>query len=118
MRVCTSLSLLVIRESLLPSTRYYLELMGCWIGSLKPVDVEFMRRLHSKVNLIPIIAKADTMTEDEVAAFKTRILADLVQHGIKIFQAPKYEGDDEEAIVEHEEIVVRPLPLSLSPLPH
>lgn len=76
-----------------------------------------MRRLHTKVNLIPIIAKADTMTEDEVAAFKTRILADLVQHGIEIFKAPRYEGDDEEAIVEHEEIAVRPPPPPPLPSP-
>ena len=32
-----------------------------------------MRRLHTKVNLIPIIAKADTMTEEEVAEFKERV---------------------------------------------
>ena len=40
---------------------------------LKPIDVEFMRRLHSKVNLIPVIAKADTLTEDEVTLFKQRV---------------------------------------------
>jgi len=32
-----------------------------------------MRRLHTKVNLIPIIAKADTMTDEEVAEFKERV---------------------------------------------
>lgn len=32
-----------------------------------------MRRLHSKVNLIPIIAKADTLTDEEVADFKARV---------------------------------------------
>lgn len=32
-----------------------------------------MRRLHTKVNLIPIIAKADTLTDDEVAEFKQRV---------------------------------------------
>ena len=43
------------------------------IHSLKPIDIEFMRRLHTKVNLIPIIAKADTMTDEEIAAFKARV---------------------------------------------
>lgn len=43
------------------------------IVRLKPIDVEFMRRLHSKVNLIPVIAKADTLTEDEVTLFKQRV---------------------------------------------
>jgi hypothetical protein len=32
-----------------------------------------MRRLHTKVNLIPVIAKADTLTDDEVTAFKRRV---------------------------------------------
>ena len=40
---------------------------------LKPLDIEFMRRLHNKVNLIPVIAKADTLTDDEVSAFKRRV---------------------------------------------
>jgi hypothetical protein len=40
---------------------------------LKQVDVEFMKCLHTKVNLIPVIAKADTMTDDEIAAFKQRV---------------------------------------------
>ena len=68
-----------------------------------------MRRLHTKVNLIPVIAKADTMTDDEVAAFKARILADIHHQGIEIFQAPKYDQEDEETTVENEEIMVRPL---------
>lgn len=41
--------------------------------SLKQIDIEFMRRLHTKVNLIPIIAKADTLTDEEVANFKRRV---------------------------------------------
>lgn len=32
-----------------------------------------MRRLHTKVNLIPIIAKADTLTDEEVTEFKERV---------------------------------------------
>lgn len=41
--------------------------------SLKPLDIEVMKRLHTKVNLIPVIAKADTLTDDEIAAFKKRV---------------------------------------------
>jgi len=72
--------------------------------ALKPLDIEFMRRLHTKVNLIPVIAKADTLTDDEVAEFKARILADIAYHNIQIFQAPTYENEDEETITETEEI--------------
>jgi septin 7 len=44
--------------------------------SLKQLDIEFMRRLHTKVNLIPIIAKADTLTDEEVTEFKERVSLD------------------------------------------
>jgi len=79
-----------------------------------------MRRLHQKVNLIPVIAKADTLTEEEVSLFKQRvsfplspmiwcwwqILADIHHHGIRIFEPPAYENEDEETIQENEEIIV------------
>jgi len=72
--------------------------------ALKQIDIEFMRRLHTKVNLIPVIAKADTLTDDEVLAFKQRVLADIAYHNIQIFQAPIYDNEDEETIAENEEI--------------
>ena len=73
---------------------------------MKPIDIEFMRRLHTKVNLIPIIAKADTMTDEEIQNFKARVLADIAYHKIRIFEAPTYENEDEEALGEQEEIAV------------
>lgn len=80
-----------------------------------------MSRLHTRVNLIPVIAKADTMTDEEIADFKTRVrsphvspaenmlkfqqvLADIAFHKIHIFQAPTYENEDEESLAEAEEI--------------
>ncbi|KAL2061894.1 hypothetical protein VTL71DRAFT_7272 [Oculimacula yallundae] len=73
--------------------------------ALKPLDIEVMRRLHTKVNLIPVIAKADTMTDEEIMAFKSRILADIKHHAIQIFEGPRYELDDEETIAENNEIM-------------
>ncbi|CZT03788.1 probable septin-7 [Rhynchosporium agropyri] len=73
--------------------------------ALKPLDIEVMRRLHTKVNLIPVIAKADTMTDEEIMAFKSRILADIKHHDIQIFEGPRYELDDEETIAENNEIM-------------
>ncbi|GAB1318911.1 Cell division control protein 3 [Madurella fahalii] len=73
--------------------------------SLKPLDIEVMKRLHTKVNLIPVIAKADTLTDEEIAAFKARILADIKYHKVQIFEGPRYELDDEETIAENNEIM-------------
>jgi septin 7 len=46
--------------------------------SLKPLDIEVMRRLHTKVNLIPVIAKSDTMTDEEILSFKARVSDDMI----------------------------------------
>ncbi|XP_046618592.1 septin-7-like isoform X9 [Neodiprion virginianus] len=62
---------------------------------LKPLDVEFMQRLHDKVNIIPVIAKADTMTPDECAHFKKQILNEIAQHKIKIYEFPEDEEEEE-----------------------
>ncbi len=66
---------------------------------LKPLDVEFMQRLHDKVNIIPIIAKADTMTPDECNQFKKQILNEIAQHKIKIYEFP--DTDEEEEAKQH-----------------
>ncbi|XP_052124955.1 septin-7 isoform X6 [Frankliniella occidentalis] len=62
---------------------------------LKPLDVEFMQRLHDKVNIIPVIAKADTMTPDECNQFKKQILNEIAQHKIKIYEFPDTEEEEE-----------------------
>ena len=41
--------------------------------SLKPLDIEVMKKLHTKVNLIPVIAKADTVTDDDLDNYKKRV---------------------------------------------
>lgn len=41
--------------------------------SLKPLDVEFMKAIHSKVNIVPVIAKADTLTLRERDRLKRRV---------------------------------------------
>jgi septin 7 len=58
---------------------------------LKPLDVEFMKRLHDKVNVIPVIAKSDTMTPEEITHFKQKIMNQIVQAKIRIYEFPEEE---------------------------
>ena len=37
------------------------------------MDIELMRRLSPRVNVIPIIGKADSLTPKELKAFKKRV---------------------------------------------
>ncbi|KAH6573500.1 hypothetical protein BASA50_000969 [Batrachochytrium salamandrivorans] len=80
--------------------------------SLKPLDIEFMKRLAGRVNLIPVIAKSDTLTEEEIKAFKARILEDIAFHNISIYQPPTHEIDDPETIQENMEIIAK-IPFSV-----
>ena len=40
---------------------------------LKPIDVSFMKTIHNKVNIVPVIAKADTLTKGEVVSLKQKV---------------------------------------------
>ena len=41
--------------------------------TLKPLDIEVMKRLSSRVNLIPVVAKADTLSPADLVRFKQRV---------------------------------------------
>ena len=43
------------------------------VCSLKQLDVAFMKQLHEKVNIVPVIAKADTFTPEECERFKATV---------------------------------------------
>lgn len=43
------------------------------LSSLKPLDVQFMKAIHNKVNVVPVIAKADTLTLRERERLKRRV---------------------------------------------
>lgn len=58
--------------------------MPLFLCSLRQIDLEVLRRLHRKVNVVPVIAKADTLTTHEVKKLKERILADIEEHEIQV----------------------------------
>jgi len=41
--------------------------------TLKPLDIEVMKRLSSRVNLIPVVAKADTLSHADLLRYKDRV---------------------------------------------
>ena len=40
---------------------------------MRPLDIAFMKAVHHKVNIVPVIAKADTLTKKEVLNLKRRV---------------------------------------------
>ncbi|XP_010338028.1 septin-4 isoform X6 [Cebus imitator] len=63
---------------------------------LRPLDVEFMKALHQRVNIVPILAKADTLTPPEVDCKKRKIREEIERFGIKIYQFPDCDSDEDE----------------------
>ncbi|TKR82416.1 hypothetical protein L596_016145 [Steinernema carpocapsae] len=68
---------------------------------LKALDVVTMRELAKRVNVIPVIAKADTTCKDELVRFKQKILDELRSHNITIYQFPT---DDDTVRQSNEEL--------------
>lgn len=52
------------------------------------MDIDFLRRLHKKVNVVLVIAKADALTTNELKKLKANILNDLETHKIDLYQFP------------------------------
>ncbi len=61
--------------------------------SLKSIDLKTMKALDRKVNIIPIIAKADTISKNELIDFKKRIMNDLNTNHVNVYQFPINESD-------------------------
>ncbi|XP_077996112.1 septin-2B-like [Glandiceps talaboti] len=63
---------------------------------LKPLDIDFMRALHHKVNVVPVIAKSDTLTKREVSKLKAKIMHEIEENGISIYRIPDCDSDEDE----------------------
>ncbi|EDM05595.1 rCG34176, isoform CRA_b [Rattus norvegicus] len=55
-----------------------------------------MKALHQRVNIVPILAKADTLTPSEVDRKKCKIREEIEHFGIKIYQFPDCDSDEDE----------------------
>ncbi|XP_039910575.1 septin-10 isoform X1 [Hirundo rustica] len=77
--------------------------------SLKNIDLLTMRSLDSKVNIIPVIGKADSISKTELQEFKKKIMSELVSNGIRIYQFPT----DDETFSEMNTIINGYLPFAV-----
>jgi septin 3/9/12 len=59
--------------------------------TLRPIDVIVMKKLSEVVNVVPVIAKADSLTLEERAQFKEVVRAEMVHHNIRLYP---FDQDD------------------------
>ena len=72
-----------------------------------------MKSLHHKVNIIPVIAKSDTLTLTEIKAKKQKIQQDLETHQIRIYNLPQADVDEEEGYRKQLEQLRKAVPFAI-----
>lgn len=78
---------------------YFIEPTG---HGLRELDVELMKNLSNRVNIIPVIGRADSMTPAELATTKKLIMEDIEHFNIPVYNFPyDVEEDDSETIEEN-----------------
>nr|XP_009676505.1 PREDICTED: septin-4 [Struthio camelus australis] len=80
---------------------------------LRPLDVEFMRALHQRVNIVPVLAKADTLTPSEVERKKNKIREEIEHYGIRIYQFPECDSDEDEEFKLQDQALKESIPFAV-----
>ncbi|XP_064179968.1 neuronal-specific septin-3 isoform X1 [Anguilla rostrata] len=88
----------IARKKRIPDTRvhcclYFISPTG---HSLRQLDIEFMKHLSRVVNIIPVIAKADTLTPEEKIEFKQRVRKELEMCGVEFYPQKEFDEDMED----------------------
>ncbi|KAF2882060.1 hypothetical protein ILUMI_24108 [Ignelater luminosus] len=84
-----------------------------WGHSLRQMDLELMKRLHRKVNVVIVIAKADTLTAPEISKLKQNILNDIRENGIQMYEFPECDSDEDEDFKQQDRELKASLPFAV-----
>lgn len=89
--------LTALRDRYLPDTRvhcviYFIQPTG---HGLKPIDIVVLKKLTETANVIPVIAKSDSLTLVEREAFKRRLQDEFAYHKLRLYPNDSYEDYDE-----------------------
>lgn len=77
------------------------------------MDLDLIRRLHKKVNVVLVIAKADCLTPTEVKKLKQNILNDLEEHNLQLYQFPECDSDEDEDFKQQDRDLKASLPFAV-----
>lgn len=91
-----------IRDGRIHACVYMMQATGKM--TLSKFDIDCMLALHKKVNLIPVIAKADVLNKEDLAKFKENVKTSLEENGIDYFKFTfdeKYDENRAKVVKEH-----------------
>lgn len=80
---------------------------------LSEIDVAAMKTLGKRVNVLPVLAKADSYSAEEMARMKALVTHQIKEAGIEIYDFPYEEDDIEECFAEENNTLRKMLPFSV-----
>lgn len=81
---------------------YFLEPTG---HGLRELDVECIKKMSKYVNVLPVISKADSFTQNELHAFKKNVLYDIKKYNVPIFEFNYDEDEDDIDTIEENKLL-------------
>lgn len=86
------------REKHLPDTRvhcvlFFIQPTG---HGLKPIDIVVLKKLTEIANVVPVIAKSDSLTLAERQAFKETVQMEFAHHRLKLYPLDSADYDEDE----------------------
>ncbi|BFZ18748.1 hypothetical protein BsWGS_21787 [Bradybaena similaris] len=80
---------------------------------LRQIDVQTMKKLHNKVNIVPLIAKADILTSQELRRMKNRVLQEIDEYGIHIYEFPDCDSDEDDEFKQQDKELKASIPFAV-----
>lgn len=99
-----------IQDSRVHCCLYFISPYG---HGLKPIDVFMMKKLHHKVNIIPLIAKSDTLTPKERAHLKNKVMEQIEENHIDIYKFPECDSDEDEEFKQQDRELKSAIPFAV-----
>jgi len=81
--------------------------------SLKAIDLVTMKALETKVPIIPLIAKSDTISKSELQKFKMRIRNELLGSNVSFYQFPTDPATQDQATAAENEKLNSMMPFAV-----
>ncbi|XP_062577005.1 septin-2-like isoform X2 [Saccostrea cucullata] len=80
---------------------------------LRPLDISFMKAVHHKVNIVPVIAKSDTLTQQECKQLKRKVMTQIAENGINLYALPDCDEDEDEEYREQCRLLKEAVPFAV-----
>ncbi|CUM64263.1 uncharacterized protein PRCAT00001860001 [Priceomyces carsonii] len=86
------------REKHIPDTRVHciLYFISPHVNKLKPLDIQALKKLSEIANIVPIIAKADSLTLEERSQLKKNLQNEFIKYNFNIYPYDSEELYDDE----------------------